>query len=247
MNSNLLIHTLIICGLLAALFLGLQGSVYNRIKKVFLIFILFAIFVWLAGCGSGEPIGPMDEGQPLATFQPNNQDWVRGNPAAKITVVEYSDLECPYSRIFFSTLKKLIEEYPQDVKWVYRHFPLTSIHPESAKAAEASECAGYLGGQKKFWSFIDHMYQVTLSGNGLAPAELDKIAETIGLDQKIFRICLNSGKYSKKIQNDTKAAEAAGVQGTPYSVIFFADQKITVSGAVPYDNLKAIIDSILKK
>ncbi len=71
-----------------------------------------------------------------------DDDWVRGNPDAKITLIEYSDYECSFCSRFHPTAQQVIDEYPDDVNWVYRHFPLTSIHPTAVARAEAAECAG---------------------------------------------------------------------------------------------------------
>ena len=177
----------------------------------------------------------------------SDKDWVRGNKNAKISIVEFSDLECPFCKSFHPTLEQLLKEYPNDVQWAYRHFPLTSIHSKAPKEAEAAECAGSLGGNDKFWQFVDKVYAITPSNNGLDPAELPKIAQQIGLNQGKFNDCLNSGKFTQKIADSTRAGIAAGTQGTPYSVIMYGDQKIPVGGAVPYEQLKSAVDSLLKK
>lgn len=174
-----------------------------------------------------------------------DDDWVRGKKDAKVSVVEFSDTECPFCKRFHPTMQRLIEEYPDDVNWVYRHFPL-SIHPKAAKEAEATECAGELGGQDGFWNYVDRLFEVTPSNNGLDPAQLPQIAEEVGLDRAKFEVCLNSGKYAQKVQDHLNQATAAGANGTPYSVVVVGGQKTPVSGAVPYEQLKSIIDSVIQ-
>ncbi len=83
-----------------------------------------------------------------------DNDWVLGDKDAEITIIEFSDLDCPYCKRFHGTMHQVINEY-DNVNWVYRHFPLPSLHPDATRKAEASECAGDLGGNDKFWEFID--------------------------------------------------------------------------------------------
>lgn len=175
-----------------------------------------------------------------------DKDWVQGKPDAKISIIEFSDLECPFCKQFHPALEKLIQEYPNDVKWAYRHFD-TGLHSKLVQEAQAAECAGEIGGNGKFWEYVSQVYEISPTNNGLDLAELPKIAQTIGLNQSKFKDCLDSGKYASKVQSDTQAAQAAGAQGTPYAVILAGDQKIPVGGAVPYEQLKSFVDSVLKK
>jgi protein-disulfide isomerase len=172
-------------------------------------------------------------------------DWIKGNRNAKITIVEYSDTECPFCKRHHPTMQRVIEEYKGDVSWVYRHFPLTSLHRKAQKEAEATECAGELGGNDGFWKYIDRLFEITPSNDGLDEQELPKIAEYVGLNRQKFEKCLESGKYSQKVQAQAQSAVEAGGQGTPYNIIVTDDQKIPVSGAVPFEQIKAIIDSLL--
>lgn len=175
-----------------------------------------------------------------------DKDWVKGNRNAKVSVVEYSDTECPFCKRHHPTMQQLIAEYDGKVNWVYRHFPLTSLHPKAPKEAEAAECAGELAGNDGFWKYIDRLFEVTPANNGLDPAELPKIAEYVGLNKVKFEECLNSGKWAQKVQQQAQDAQNAGGNGTPYNVVVAGDQKIPVSGAVPLEQFKAIIDPLLK-
>ena len=175
-------------------------------------------------------------------------DHILGNPNAKIKIVEYSDLECPFCKQFHPTLERIMSEYGKDgkVAWVYRQFPLDSIHPRSPKESEASECAAELGGNSKFWDFINRVYAVTPSNNGLDPAQLPVIAQYVGLDQAKFNACLSSGKYTSKVTDSVNDAIASGGTGTPYSIILANGKATPVSGALPYDQFKQLIDQALK-
>jgi len=173
-------------------------------------------------------------------------DWVKGDRNAKISVVEYSDTECPFCKRHHPTMQQLVAEYDGKVNWVYRHFPLTSLHPKAPKEAEATECAGEQGGNEAFWKYLDRLFEITPANNGLDPAELPKIAEYAGLNKAKFEECLNSGKWAQKVQEHAQDAVDAGGNGTPYNVIVAGEQKILVSGAQPYEAFKTIIDELLK-
>ncbi len=193
---------------------------------------------------------PTDQGaapRDIAVKPVSDEDWVRGRADARIALVEFSDLECPFCKTLHPTVKKLVADYPNDVKWVYRHFPLTALHSKAAKEAEAAECAGAAGGNDKFWAYIDRLYEVTPSNDGLDPAQLPLIAKYVGLDEAAFNDCLSSGKFTAKVNDHVAQAQAAGGEGTPYSVFLVDDQKIPISGAVPYENFKSFVDSVLKK
>src|SRR3989338_278944 len=98
-----------------------------------------------------------------------DDDHIRGNPNAKIILVEYSDPECPYCKVFHETLKQIIGEYGADgkVAWVYRNFPIPSLHPKAPKESEALECATEQGGNEMFWKYADKVYMNTTSNNSL--------------------------------------------------------------------------------
>lgn len=183
---------------------------------------------------------PTDEIQ-LAAI--TDEDWIRGNKNAKVSVVEFSDTECPFCKKFHPTMQRLIEEYPDDVNWVYRHFPLDSLHQKARRESEATECAGEQG---KFWEYLDRLFEITPSNDGLQDTQLPQIAEDVGLNVEEFETCLESGTYASKVAEDVADAQAAGGRGTPYSVVVVGDEKIPVSGAVPYEQLKTIIDSVLE-
>lgn len=191
---------------------------------------------------------PSDQPAPKEIQLPpiTDKDWIRGKRDAKIILVGYSDLECPFCKDFHATLARLIKEYSNDAAWVYRHFPLTR-HPKAPKEAEAAECAGELGGNDKFWAFTERLFEITPSNNGLDLAQLPQIAQDVGLNRNKFQECLDSGRHAAKVQNQTNEALAAGGNGTPYTVILYDNQKIPINGVVPYEQLKSFVDSALKK
>ncbi len=178
----------------------------------------------------------------------SSEDHILGNPNAQLIIVEYSDTECPFCKQFNTTLRQIMDQYGKNgkVAWVYRHFPIASLHSKAPKEAEALECANELGGAAKFWQYENLIYDTTTSNNTLDPAQLPKIAGQIGLDVNAFNSCLSSGKYAAKVQADYDDAIKAGGQGTPTSVIISSDgTKTVVEGAQPYANIKATIDALL--
>jgi protein-disulfide isomerase len=201
----------------------------------------------LSGTPTAEGTSDLSAPSQEITLTPiTDADWVKGGRDAKVSVVEFSDLECPFCQRFHPTMQRLIEEYDGQVNWVYRHFPLTSLHPKAPKEAEAAECAGELGGNDGFWAYVDRLFEITPANNGLDASQLPEIAEFVGLSRSRFEECLNSGKYTQKVNEQYNQATSAGGRGTPYSVVVTQDgQKIPISGAVPFEQLKAVIDPLL--
>lgn len=175
-------------------------------------------------------------------------DHIIGNPNAKIVIVEYSDTECPFCKSFHGTMNRVIGEYGNSgkVAWAYRHFPLP-FHSKAQKEAEATECANKLGGNTKFWEYTNKIFEITPGNNGLDPAELPKIAQTIGLDVAAFNSCLASGEMKAIVDAHIASGNKAGVRGTPHSIVL-VDKKVvtTIDGAQPYEAVKATIDELLK-
>lgn len=182
------------------------------------------------------PTQPEPAKQKALEVKINPDDNIRGNENAPITVVEFSDAQCPYCGRFHSTMKRVMEEYPDDVRWVYKHFPLDSIHPLARKAGEAQECAGE---QDKFWEYSDLLFANQSSIN---EAYFSKLAGEIDLDINDFDACLESGKFAQKVSDDLKYGQQLGVRGTPGNFI----NGVSIPGAVPFNQVKATIDSLLK-
>src|SRR5258705_2287374 len=150
------------------------------------------------------------------------EDHIRGDLAAPVKVIEFSDFECPFCKGFHATMKQVMADYEKDgkVAWVYRHFPIDELHSKARKEAQATECANELGGNKAFWDYADKLFEVTPSNNRLDPAQLPQIAEQVGLDRAKFDTCLDGGgKFSAHIEANIQDATASGGQGTPYSVV----------------------------
>jgi protein-disulfide isomerase len=177
------------------------------------------------------------EAAPLADVPPvTSDDHVKGPDSAKVTLIEYSDFECPFCVRHKATVDQIVEEYGNQVRVVFRHFPL-SFHQNAPKAAEASECAAEQG---KFWEMHGKIFEA----NTLKTMSVDKWkeeAKKLGLNTKKFNDCLDSGKYADKVNEVAAGGAAAGVEGTPAT---FVNGEL-VSGALPFEQFKQIIDSKL--
>ena len=174
-----------------------------------------------------------------------DRDHIRGDPAAPVTLVEYSDFECPFCKRFHPTVKRLVDESNGQLKWVYRHLPLDELHPVKArKEAVASECAAELGGNDAFWKFADRFFELTPSNNRTdIDTVLPRIASEIGLDKARFASCLASGRHDRRIAEDVQDAAATGGRGTPWSLIVSKSGKTyPLSGAQPYAAVKQLVE-----
>jgi predicted DsbA family dithiol-disulfide isomerase len=160
---------------------------------------------------------------------------LRGNPDAPVTIVEFSDFQCPFCRAAEPTIKEVLDKYKDKVRFSYRDFPIERIHSQAKQAAEASRCAREQG---KFWEYHDLLYANQAK---LDQAGLTEHARTVALDVDRFSACLVSGKFKALVDNDFQAGIRAGVSGTPAFYI----NGIFLSGAQPVSAFEKIIDAEL--
>ena len=173
---------------------------------------------------------------------PTERDWILGPDEAYVTLVEYGDFQCPGCAGIAPVLARLLEEYPQDLRLVYRHFPLISIHNKAAQATQASEAAGKQG---KFWEMHDLLFQEQSVWSALSEEEftswlIERAAE-MGIDQEAFRADLNKAEIVESARKSWDDGVALGLPGTPTLVI----NGKPFSAQLSYGNLKAIIDTVL--
>jgi protein-disulfide isomerase len=165
-----------------------------------------------------------------------NDDPALGATNPQITIVEFSDFQCPYCKQAYPIVKKIASEYKDDVKIIYRDFPVLSAHPDSLNAALAADCALE---QKKFWQYHDLIFE---SQTDLSITNLEKIAAAIGLDSVQFDDCLESQKYLTEVQNDLQDGSKLGFSGTP--TFFINGTK--VEGVIPYVTFKEVIEKLIQ-
>jgi protein-disulfide isomerase len=172
-----------------------------------------------------------------------NRDHIIGDINAKVTVIEYSDFECPFCSRFHPTLESIIDDFGGEVAWVYRHFPLTSIHSSATGAAVASECVAELLGEDAFWKFTNEAFknQKTLGNDFYLSAAI-----SLGATESDFTSCINSGRYDQKIAEDTNNAIESGGRGTPFSIVLNDKGEVfPFSGALPYENVRSVVEQAL--
>jgi len=217
------------------------------LKRV-LPFVLCAVLVLtLAACAPAEePVAPeapaAAEVQNQVPVEPKDIP-IEGFPSqgpedAPILIIEFSDFECPFcTRWHEDVYQPLLEEYPDQIRLVYRNFPLVGLHANAYLAAEAAMCAG---DQDNYWGYHEKLFQSEL---GLRESALHEYAAQLELDAETFSECLISGKYTAFIKQDIDYAMSIGVQSTP---TFYVNGQLVV-GAQPLPVFRSIIDAELAK
>ena len=176
--------------------------------------------------------------QPFRLVFDNSRAPTMGPPDAPVTLVEFSDFECPFCRRFAPTLKRLHETFGDDLQIVYRHFPIPSLHPNAVRAAEASHCAYDQG---RFWEMHDLIFEET---QGVTVDGLQDMARRIGLDSARFDRCLETGQFAELVRRDMEEGSTAGVRGTP---TLFLNGVQLQGGAIPYESLVPLIQDELRR
>jgi protein-disulfide isomerase len=160
-----------------------------------------------------------------------------GSASAPVTLVEFSDFQCPFCQRVAPTLKQVKEKYGDKVRVVWKDFPLTQIHPQAFKAGEAAHCAADQG---KFWEYHDRLFA---NQQALQPNDLKKHATDIGLDAAAFNSCLDSSKYGERVRDGVAEGSRLGVNSTP--TIYINGRLL--SGAQPFETFVSVIDEELSK
>ena len=164
------------------------------------------------------------------------EDPVRGPDNAPIEIVEFSDFDCPYCQRATNTLAKILVEYGDQIRFVYKDYPLPS-HPNAFKAAEAGNCANDQG---QFWPFHDRLFE---RQGSLDVPSLKTYASELGLDTDAFEACLDSGQYASRVERDLQIGSGYGVSSTP---TLFVNGRAVV-GAMPYESFVEIIQEELSR
>jgi protein-disulfide isomerase len=202
-----------------------------------------------AGPPSGPPVAAAPPAAPENVVLSIDGAPVKGNKDAPVTLIEFTDFQCPFcGRHFKNTLPQLETDYIKTgkVKYALLNFPLESLHPNAFKAAEAADCAGEQG---KFWEMHDQLFE---NQRALDAAKLPDYAKAAGLDVEKFNKCLESGKFEDQVRKAQAEGQKAGVTGTPSFFLGMTDPKSsevkvarTIKGAQAFGSFKAAIDSLL--
>ncbi len=160
----------------------------------------------------------------------------RGPKDAPITLVEFSDFQCPFCKKVQPTLEELFEEYDGKLRWVFKDLPLTRIHSGAVRAAEAARCAGE---QEKFWEYRDALFELGRVTDEVHPA----VAKSLELDYAAWETCVDSGKYVAAVEADGSEAASLGISGTPAFLV----NGILISGAQPKESFTNLIEAELSR
>lgn len=178
------------------------------------------------------------------------QDHVRGLPTAEVSLIEYSDFECPYCKRFHDTPKALLSRYAARVNWVFRNFPLSFHDPAATNEALASECVAQLGGNDAYWKYADALFANTRSNGAGLPSDksTERLAEAVGIDNGRLAKCVSDDETRKRLERDMADGAAVGVTGTPTTVVRNnrTGASEAIVGALPADALVPVIDRMLK-
>ena len=186
---------------------------------------------------AAQPPSASGEEEPIPRFDiPVDDDPILGPDDAPITIIEFSDYECPYCRKFHvETFNQLIEAYPDQVRFVYRDFPLSTIHSNAIAASEAANCAHEQG---VFWEYHDLLFSMQ---QGLSKDAYLAYAEQLNLDMTEFESCIDSRRYEDEVASDYDFAARLGIRSTP---TFFING-LPLVGAQPFEVFKQVIDKEL--
>lgn len=206
------------------------------IWSVFILGMAGLLFL-LARLGTGPTGNSPVTGAKLPT-PVTEADYAKGSATAKHTFVEYSDFQCPACATVYPMFKRLMAEYPNDVRLVYRFFPLRTIHANAQKAAQAAHAAGMQG---KFWEMHDALFntQDTWTKDERPELTFEDLAVSLGLNGKKFKEDMNSTDAAERVNRDFNTAQAVGLGGTP--TFFFNGTLINTPGS--YEELVALVKS----
>jgi protein-disulfide isomerase len=178
-------------------------------------------------------------------------DHIRGNKDAKIVLIEYSDYECPYCNRFHPTMLEVMDNYGDDVAWVYRHFPL-SFHPHAQILAEASECVAEYAGNDAFWAFSDSVYSAMADdsiydadGENISQSTIVEMAVATGANQADIESCLDNGEMTAKVKEQAAGGTKAGVTGTPGTIIVSDNGFEKIPGALSFTQVEQMLQNHL--
>jgi protein-disulfide isomerase len=207
------------------------------------IIVAFAVYLTVH---RPEASTASNTGDPSLVTPVGPADHILGNPLAAVKIVEYADFNCEFCAQFDTTMHQLIasEGAGGNVAWVYRNYPLTQLHPDAFRAAEAAECVAQSAGNGAYWKFADSLF----AHQPVAPIDYLSYAQTAGADTNAVSTCMQNASSTVDAAIGAEAANAVaiGAQGTPYSLILISGYPpVVINGAWPPDELKSAVDAAL--
>lgn len=230
-NLSLLIgfFTFLVC--LSILFLALKVRQLEAIQKE-----LAAI-----------PPGTLQTMQGRLTL-PGVEDYILGERKGKVTIIEYSDFECPSCQRMHPILTKIMNKYGKRVRLISRMFPLPQ-NVNAQKEAEAALCSGLVGGNDAFWRYGDEIYKRTTGGEGGTGFALDKLiplSKELGLSEQSFAECLHTGKLAERVHTEMVSGQDAGIHQLPSMyIIDIHGKSILITGEQSFETIQAVLDQFL--
>jgi protein-disulfide isomerase len=219
-NTTLIAVTIIICGGIVAGAVILGGNHGAAIPQQ---------AHQAMAANSQEPFRPLSD-----------SDFLYGNKDAKVTIVEFSDYECPFCGRLHPTLKELVDSRPEDVNWVYRDFP---VHKEAWNTSYAATCVGKIAGNEAFWEYSNTMFA---NQRKFDQEYYEEVAQGFGVSPTDLQTCMALDETKQIVADHFAEAQRSGGRGTPHSVIITASGQFSpASGALPIETLHQIVDQAL--
>lgn len=210
----------------------------SKLKKTAFLLAILAVALFFGKRTYDYFTAPVPEvaQQPIQVVE---SDWVKGEEEAEVTLIEYGDFQCPACGAYFPVVTQLLEDYPDDLKVVYRHFPLVNAHPNAMPAAKSTEAAGIQG---KFWEMHDMLFQrqERWSSERNVKEIFGGYAEELGLDKSKFLEDFESDAVQEKIDADMQSARTLSVNATP--TFFLNGQKVQPRS---YEEFRSLVDEQL--
>ncbi len=212
--------------------------------------------LYLSGGPAAQPVAP-GAANPVAQAPVDNtgkvnpvtaDEHIKGSPDAAVTIVEYSDFDCPFCSRFHDVMNQVVEKY-DNVAWVYRQFPLEQLHPQAPAVAVASECVAKVGGNDAFWKFTDSYFKARGAGDATAHDVLvPRLVSEAGVSFAEFNTCFEGGEMLPDVQADMDNAVETGGRGTPWSIIIGPTGKTyPLNGALPQQSVEQLIEIALQE
>jgi protein-disulfide isomerase len=194
-----------------------------------------------------QPTNTPPTSVPAEVATMRDSDHVRGDRNAEVIVIEYSDSDCEYCQMFHGVMQQALKDYDGKLAWVYRFYPLTR-HPNAYAESIALSCVAELGSNDVFWSYLDKVMNITLDPGATSDKTLTSLAVQSGINTTMFTKCLKNTSIATDLDAQIAEAQSIGARGTPFSVAVNqkTGEQVVIPGAMPLENLKQVIDSLLK-